>query len=46
MINHNKRNIINISETTLEEESSCGTSCNGEIDGNHLDLNELDFIFK
>lgn len=46
MINHNKRNIIHISETTLEEDGSCDPSCNGDIDGCLLDLNELDFIFN
>ena len=47
MINHNKRNIINISETTVEDEGSCASSYKADDENNErIDHKELDFVFN
>lgn len=47
MINHNKRNIINISETTVEDEGSCASSYKADDEDNErIDHKELEFILN
>jgi hypothetical protein len=45
MINHSKRNVINISESSEELEASCASSCDGKSEG-VVDPDELEFVLN